>query len=146
MKVVFPRPDSPATYKQTISRIYSVDLETPMNTIIVNAAPRFATILCLGLCESFARRSVTVEEFTSDLEATSDHLSVDPLTWIVRGKENSRWQCQLAMRPQMLLAPYCSFSWVGTALIDKFTSEVQWQSLRQKISLPFIKDENRPQT
>lgn len=45
MKVVFPRPDSPATWD--ISAYSSYSLETCGNTMMVNAAPRLATILCL---------------------------------------------------------------------------------------------------
>jgi hypothetical protein len=55
MKVVFPRPDSPATCS---SQIESPLMWMASHTIMVKAAPRFATILCLyyvrlNACVSF---------------------------------------------------------------------------------------------
>lgn len=49
MKVVFPSPDSPATYMQRklLSSLYTVI--DCCHTMIVKAAPLFATILCLWL-------------------------------------------------------------------------------------------------
>ena len=50
MKVVFPRPDSPATCKTLVYSSHS--LETRGDTMMVNAAPRLATILCLEESQS----------------------------------------------------------------------------------------------
>jgi hypothetical protein len=44
MKVVFPRPDSPATCD---GQTNGIKTRTGKHTIMVKAAPRFATILCL---------------------------------------------------------------------------------------------------
>ena len=47
MKVVFPRPDSPATL-DSLATVLRLGMECKYHTIIVKAAPRFATILCLS--------------------------------------------------------------------------------------------------
>lgn len=49
MKVVFPSPDSPATWNMSTRVFLSADSHIEMPTIIVNAAPLFATILCRWL-------------------------------------------------------------------------------------------------
>ena len=47
MKVVFPNPDSPATWSQLAS--CRVNRAQVLFTMMVKAAPRFATILCRWL-------------------------------------------------------------------------------------------------
>lgn len=47
MKVVFPNPDSPATYHAIRLLVMSYNADKMLHTIMVKAAPRFATILCL---------------------------------------------------------------------------------------------------
>lgn len=46
MKVVFPNPDSPATYTSITSNVHK-EAYRSSRTIMVKAAPLFATILCL---------------------------------------------------------------------------------------------------
>ena len=46
IKVVFPNPDSPATFVDLSAKHRLAHRNDP--TIIVNAAPLFATILCLS--------------------------------------------------------------------------------------------------
>jgi hypothetical protein len=47
MKVVFPKPDSPATFDSQLQS--SSDIFVRVCTIMVKAAPRFATILWLRM-------------------------------------------------------------------------------------------------
>lgn len=50
MKVVFPKPDSPATWSESV--YLGCLLGMSGNTMMVNAAPRLATILCLEPSQS----------------------------------------------------------------------------------------------
>lgn len=90
MKVVFPRPDSPATCHSR--SVLDTDIQTVLPTMMVKAAPRFATILWLHnlskvVVSSFFLRIPLVRELSS-LLATHASLRIS-LT-----KRYSRWQCQ----------------------------------------------------
>lgn len=73
MKVVFPKPDSPATYCVCLAHEDSdLILVVALRTMIVNAAPRFATILCLEIYVQslkYVRRQESWVELTFDLGA-----------------------------------------------------------------------------
>lgn len=69
MKVVLPNPDSPATCSeqgQNPNKLQSVGATRP--TIMVKAAPRFATILCLLSSACHSAEVMTVF-YTVDSEA-----------------------------------------------------------------------------
>ena len=106
MNVVFPSPDSPATYdNESIDSMRETGRRSAERTIIVKAAPRLATILCL---KSSLERS-------NYFYSPQDRMSYIPLVWELSERgflvsiaycsdinglevEYSRWQCQWAKR------------------------------------------------
>lgn len=60
IKVVFPRPDSPATWSKSVYLICLLGVSG--STMMVNAAPRLATILCLDPGQSRLDRALPTSQ------------------------------------------------------------------------------------